>query len=283
MVTLRPPLPKADWLGCAITPKVQPLLGSTRSWVDESPRGMTAQVPGRAGGTQGPKAMVPCTPLPPQPELGQPQGHKSARDLRDSCGGNLSHRLSAETQEDAAAALPVATPAPVSVWRQVKQAMILSGDFEGADKIDMPVSEKAYRRRTPARGQHPARLQLHHSYNQSAHSHKQTHSRKKLTRPPQREPESSPDASSSSNTTPVRHYPNACELQTTNPDEKCKLVYFNSQEKQEMRVRGVLQSSSIPRGGRLAWQSSRALCHRYNKQLQPALPADLSSEHPCRM
>lgn len=88
----------------------------------------------------GPEAVVLCAPLPPQPELGQSQGHTSARDSKDICRGKLSYRPSAEPRENVTTVLLMAVPDSVSVWRQVKQTVVASRDFEGADKINVLVS-----------------------------------------------------------------------------------------------------------------------------------------------
>lgn len=64
-----------------------------------------------------------------------------ARDTRETSRESQSHRSPVEHHNIATiAALPTALPDPVNVWQKVKQAAIASGDYEGAELIDVPMS-----------------------------------------------------------------------------------------------------------------------------------------------
>lgn len=63
-----------------------------------------------------------------------------AWDSKDTNGESKSLRSSAEPRDSVTTtALPRALPNLVSIWQQVKQAAIASGDYEGAEKIDVPM------------------------------------------------------------------------------------------------------------------------------------------------
>ncbi|TRZ08878.1 hypothetical protein HGM15179_018227, partial [Zosterops borbonicus] len=64
-----------------------------------------------------------------------------ARHARETSRESQSHRSPVEHHDiTTIAALPTALPNPVSVWQKVKQAAITSGDYEGTELIDVPMS-----------------------------------------------------------------------------------------------------------------------------------------------
>lgn len=144
------PYPGADWLGCETTPTALPSLDAPaqgcNSWVDPgdtSSHGSQAYVkPGSAGELEISKAAAVARMLPPPQELKQPLESTLTRNPIRTHRESQSHHPSAEPKANATiATLPTATLDPVSVWRQVKRAAMASGDYEAAEKIDVPMSD----------------------------------------------------------------------------------------------------------------------------------------------